>query len=235
MGSQRSAQEARAGGADQPHVLVVDDDDRLRELLRRYLADHGFLVATARDAEDARARMRTLAFDVIVLDVMMPGEDGFAYTRALRRHDDIPVLMLTALDEVDDRITGLDSGADDYLVKPFEPRELLARLNAVLRRAHAPAAGLVRFGDFEFDLGIGELRHGAQAVALTSAEAGLLRALAERPGAVVSRERLSDTTRVGARSVDVQINRLRRKIEPDPRAPRYLVTVRGEGYSLRAG
>ena len=222
-----------AAQPEEPHVLVVDDDDRLRGLLHRYLVGHGFLVTTAADAGEARARLRSLTFDVIVLDVMMPGEDGLAFTRALHSDDRTPVLMLTARDAVEDRITGLDSGADDYLVKPFEPDELLARLKAILRRTRVVAEkALVRFGGFVFDRRSGALRRGDEPVPLTAAEEDLLRALAERPGHALDRESLG--AGAGARAVDVQITRLRRKIEPDPKQPRYVLTVRGEGYSLRA-
>jgi len=220
---------------ERPHVLVVDDDARLRELLRRYLADNGFLVATASDAAAARAKLSGLNFDVIVLDLMMPGENGLVFAEHLRRVDDVPILMLTAMDAVEDRIAGLESGADDYLVKPFEPRELVLRLNAVLRRASPVVAAPVNFGPFQFEPGSGELRQDGAPILLTAAEAGLLRALTATVGLAVSRERLGVISRVAERSVDVQINRLRRKIEPDPRNPRYLVTVRGEGYALRSG
>ncbi|MDP7539889.1 MAG: response regulator transcription factor [Alphaproteobacteria bacterium] len=215
--------------SEAPHVLVVDDDDRLRGLLRRYLIGADFLVTTAANAAEARARLRGLRFDVIVLDVMMPGEDGMGFTRWLREDDRTPVLMLTAQDSVDNRIAGLDSGADDYLVKPFEPGELLARLKAILRRVQAFPD--VRFGAFVFDAHTGVLHEGEQPVPLTSSEEALLRALAKHPGEVLTREALG--TGAGTRAIDVQITRLRRKIEPDPRRPRYLVTVRGEGYSLR--
>ena len=215
--------------SEAPHVLVVDDDDRLRGLLRRYLIGADFLVTTAANAAEARARLRGLRFDVIVLDVMMPGEDGMGFTRWLRADDRTPVLMLTAQDSVDNRIAGLDSGADDYLVKPFEPGELLARLKAILRRVRAFPG--VRFGAFVFDARTGALHEGEQPVPLTSSEEALLRALAKHPGEVLTREALG--TGAGTRAIDVQITRLRRKIEPDPRRPRYLVTVRGEGYSLR--
>jgi len=221
--------------APPPHVLVVDDDDRLRELLRRYLAENGFLVATASDAAQARAKLMSLAFDVIVLDLMMPGESGLDFAVSLRREGSLPILMLTAMDTVEDRIAGLERGADDYLVKPFEPRELVLRLKAILRRSESAPIEPIRFGEFTFDTALGELRNAGVPVDLTSAEAGLLRALTETAGAPVSRDRLSETTRVATRSVDVQITRLRRKIELNPRDPRYLVTVRGEGYALRVG
>lgn len=221
--------------ASLPHVLVVDDDTRLRELLRRFLAENGFLVATADHAEDARAKLRSLDFDVIVLDVMMPGEDGFDFTEYLRRQSDVPILLLTAMDEAAHRITGLERGADDYLAKPFEPRELVLRLANILKRGRQRAveSNRVRFGEFEFDLGRTELSRDGDPVNLTGGELGMLQALAKNPGAVLSRDDLSNKSHVGARTVDVQITRLRRKIEPNPKNPRYLLTVRGEGYVLR--
>jgi two-component system phosphate regulon response regulator OmpR len=223
---------------DQPHVLVVDDDRRLRDLLRRYLAEHGYIVTSAKDAADARARLTGLAFDAIILDVMMPGEDGFTLTETLRRTSAVPILLLTAMDEVEHRITGLERGADDYLAKPFEPRELLLRLRNILRRTgdiEREDEGTVRFGVFEFDSASGALRRDGADVALTSGEAELLRALSDNAGTPVSREALSQAHHVATRAVDVQITRLRRKIEDNPRDPRFLVTVRGAGYMLRKG
>ncbi len=225
---------------DKPHVLVVDDDTRLRELLRKYLSDNGYLVVTACDAADARAKLAALAVDVVVLDVMMPGEeDGFALTRALRGADGPPILLLTAMGEVDDRIHGLESGADDYLTKPFEPRELLLRLGSILRRRlSVPADDMVRplrLGAFVWDQARAELRRGDEVVHLTTAESQLLAALAEAPGRTVSRDDLAAMTGNAAnpRAIDVQMVRLRRKIEDDTRNPRYLQTVRGRGYLLR--
>ena len=222
-----------------PHILVVDDDNRLRELLRKYLVDNGFVVATARDAAEARAQLAALCFDLIVLDVMMPGETGLELTASLRKTSEIPILLLTARGEPDDRIAGLEAGADDYLPKPFEPRELVLRLNSILRRAPPPAvaepARTLRLGRWTYHPERDELRAGDEILRLTTAEATLMRVLAAAPGTVLSREEV--TGRVGidgnARSVDVQVTRLRRKIEDDPRQPRYLHTVRGEGYVLR--
>ena len=227
-------------GAD-VHLLIVDDDERLRGLLRQFLSRNGFLVTTARDAGHARRLLAGLEFDLIVLDVMMPGEDGVAFTRALRADRRTPVLLLTARGETEHRIAGLEAGADDYLAKPFEPRELLLRINAILRRLpetkspEAPA--LLQLGPLAYDTARGELWHGDVPVRLTSTEAQLLRLLAERPGETVSRARLvadlgRDGHQVQERAVDVQITRLRRKIESDPKQPRYLQTVRGEGYML---
>jgi two-component system phosphate regulon response regulator OmpR len=220
-----------------PHILVVDDDTRLRQLLRKYLMDHGFMVATARDAADARAQLDGLSFDLIVLDVMMPGETGLELTAALRRTSEIPILLLTARGEPDDRIAGLEAGADDYLAKPFEPRELVLRINAILRRLPPPGEPVrtLRLGRWTWHPDRDELRCGDEILRLTTAEAALLRVLAADPGVTLSREDLTERARIdgNARSVDVQVTRLRRKIEDDPRQPRYLHTVRGEGYVLR--
>jgi two-component system phosphate regulon response regulator OmpR len=224
-------------GEERPHVLVVDDDTRLRELLKRYLSDQGLRVTVASDAADARAKLEAIDFDLIVLDIMMPGEDGLQLTRWLSAHRQIPVLLLTAMDEVDHRIEGLESGADDYLSKPFEPRELVLRIQAILRRfaqAAEPNPQRVFFGEFVYDLDRGELRRGEILVRLTAAEEQLLTALARSPGVPVSREELASISpEIGnQRSIDVQMTRLRRKIERDQKAPRYLQTVRGTGYVL---
>lgn len=220
-----------------PHLLVVDDDARLRELLRRYLSSSGFRVTTAGDAAEAGARLEGIDFDLLIVDVMMPGKSGTDFLADLRRRSNVPVLMLTAMGEPADRIKGLESGADDYLAKPFEPKELVLRVNAILRRAQAPAApaGEVRFGPYRFDPAKGELHKGEQVVYLTSGEAALLRVFARRPGATVTRAELAERTGSGeGRAIDVQITRLRRKIEKDPKAPRWLQTVWGEGYVLWA-
>jgi two-component system phosphate regulon response regulator OmpR len=219
------------------HILVVDDDARLRKLLARYLSEHGFLVATAEDASDARGKLTSFTFDLIVLDLMMPGESGLSLAADLRRRSGVPILMLTAMGEPEDRIAGLEQGADDYMVKPFEPRELLLRIGNILRRVPQPEALVaeVRMGDMVFDMAREELRHGDQPVKLTSVETALLGALAQRAGVALSREELIDLTGAagGDRAVDVQVTRLRRKIERDPRDPRYLQTVRGRGYVLK--
>lgn len=222
---------------DQPHILVVDDDAKLRALLGRFLSENGYLTATAASAAEARSKLASVEFDLIVLDLMMPGEHGLDFAADLRRTSSIPVLMLTAMGEIGDRIAGLERGADDYLVKPFEPRELLLRIGNILRRM--PAAELpmreVRLGSLVFDLARDELRRGEDVVKLTSVETALLRALALRAGVALSREDLIDLTGAvgGDRAVDVQVTRLRRKIEKDPRDPRYLQTVRGRGYVLK--
>ncbi|MGH6933513.1 MAG: response regulator [Dongiaceae bacterium] len=223
---------------DQPHILVVDDDKRLRELLRKYLSEQGFRVTIAADAGDARHKLRSIAFDLLVLDIMMPGESGLELTQALRRDSDVPILMLTAMGEPDDRISGLERGADDYLSKPFEPRELVLRIRTILRRAAIeipPMRREVRFGGFVFDLNRRSLRRGGADIRLTSAESALLHVLAEAPGIVQSRAALGQRSDPlgGSRMVDVRMTRLRRKIEADPRFPRHLLTVRGRGYQLR--
>lgn len=221
------------------HILVVDDDTRLRELLRRYLSESGFLVSVAKDAAEARRLLSGLSFDMLVLDVMMPGEDGLSLTESLRQTSPVPILLLTARGEVDDRIAGLERGADDYLSKPFEPRELLLRISTILRRAAPPNAGQMRerivFGPCVFDLHRGELTREDTPVHLTDVETALLRTLATHAGATVSREELLQEGAIDGseRTVDVQVTRLRRKIEANPRAPRYLQTVRGAGYRLR--
>lgn len=224
---------------DAAHVLVVDDDRRLRDLLSIYLSRHGHRVTVAASAGEARGFLASLAFDIIVLDVMMPGENGFAFAESLRQHSDVPIVMLTARSEANDRVRGLELGVDDYLTKPFEPRELLLRIGSVLRRIRAPApkseSGVARFGPFTFSMERGELRNGAEVVRLTEREREILRLLCASAGASVSREALCG---VGAaaqeRTVDVQINRLRRKIEVDPANPVYLQTARGSGYRLLA-
>jgi two-component system, OmpR family, phosphate regulon response regulator OmpR len=220
-----------------PHILVVDDDLRLREVLKRYLMKSGFLVTAAESAEDAWGKLESLSFDLLVLDVMMPGQSGLELTEKLRRTSQVPILLLTARGEPDDRIAGLEAGADDYLAKPFEPRELVLRITSILRRVPRPAETEqeIRLGRWQFVPSREELRCGEEVVRLTSVEASLLKILAASPGIVLTREELTERSRINgnARTVDVQVTRLRRKIEPDPREPRYLHTVRGEGYVLR--
>jgi two-component system, OmpR family, phosphate regulon response regulator OmpR len=217
------------------HLLVVDDDRRIRELLQKYLIEHGYHVTTASDAQEARKRMTGFDFDLLIVDIMMPGEDGLTLTKQLRTKTDVPILVLTARGEPKDRIAGFESGADDYLAKPFEPRELLLRVGSILRRAGRPPPTLtgLSLGRFYFDLKRNELRDGDKAVRLTSAETGLLKIFAVKPGQIISRYDLCDRLGVSDRTVDVQVTRLRRKIEDDPKAPRYLQTVWGEGYVLR--
>jgi two-component system phosphate regulon response regulator OmpR len=223
--------------AETVHILVVDDDGRLRDLLGKFLAENGFSVSAAADAADARRKLKSLAFDLIILDLMMPGESGLDFARSLRQTDRTPILMLTAMGEPEDRISGLECGADDYLVKPFEPRELLLRINNIIK--HMPAATetpeRVRLGAYVFDLGRGEMSRDGEPLRLTEQEVALLRALAETPGVILSRDELTKRTgaAAGGRAVDVQVTRLRRKIEQDPKLPRYLQTVRGRGYTLK--
>ena len=219
------------------HVLVIDDDDRIRELLSRYLHDNGYIVATARDALHAEEAMKRALFDALIVDVMMPGKTGFEFTSALRETSDIPVLLLTALNESGDRISGLETGADDYLAKPFEPKELLLRLKAILRRRpeRIDAASGFSLGKWFYNAGLKEFQDGEEKIRLTSVEANLLEILASHAGRTLSREELARLCGLDGndRTIDVQVTRLRRKIEDDPRAPRFLLTMRGQGYMLR--
>lgn len=222
--------------SEAPHILVVDDDRRIRELLKSYLQDHGYRVSLAASGEEARSHMLGLAFDVLVLDVMMPGESGLSLVRALRSEKlDVPVLMLSALSDPRDKIAGLSSGSDDYLAKPFEPEELLLRLQSLLRRStpQATAQKNIKFGDCIFDLKLGECLRDGKPLKLTSRERDILRLLSQKPGEAFSRLQLAiGGSEENERSVDVQINRLRQKIESDPTNPKYLQTLRGAGYAL---
>lgn len=229
------------------HLLIVDDDERIRMLLQKYLIRNGFWVTAARDGGHARRLLAGLDFDLIVLDVMMPGEDGVSLTRDLRRSMATPILLLTAKGEADDRIAGLEAGADDYLTKPFEPKELLLRINAILRRTppqtETRLPRVLQMGPVRYDVDRGEMWRGDDLIRLTATEAALMRIFATRPGEAVSRTQLvEDLGRGGGRgeaaqaqerAVDVQITRLRRKVENDPKQPRYLQTVRGAGYMLQ--
>jgi two-component system phosphate regulon response regulator OmpR len=221
---------------DAPHLLVVDDDRRIRDLLSRFLASEGYRVTTADTAADARAKLKSLSFDLLVLDVMMPGETGFDFAQSLRTHSTVPILMLTARDAAESRIKGLEMGADDYLSKPFEPRELSLRIANLLKRsqpATPPPAESVRFGPFVFHIGRGELRKGEDSIRLTDREREMLRVLAATPGETVPRVALAGNVgSVNERAVDVQVNRLRRKIERNPADPLFVQTVRGIGYRL---
>ena len=222
------------------HILVVDDDDRLRRLLQRYLAENGFRVSTADNAADARAKMRSVQPDLMVLDVTMPGETGLDLTETLRRErSDLPILLLTARGAPEDRIAGFEAGADDYLGKPFDPYELVLRIRAMLRRvAPSEPSGPVPLGALTFDAARGELAGADGVVHLTGGEAALLGLLARAPGDVLSREAIAQALgmdEAGERAIDVQVTRLRRKIEADPREPRFLHTVRGRGYVLKPG
>jgi two-component system phosphate regulon response regulator OmpR len=229
---------------DRAHLLVVDDDSRLRELLRKYLSDNGFIVTLAKDAVEARSKLHENAYDLVVLDVMMPGETGFELTRSIRDdpfHEahNTPILLLTAMAETDSRIEGLESGADDYLAKPFEPKELVLRIQKILKRIQQPirASKIVTLGDYTFDVERAELLHQSRPVGITSAEANLLKIMAMSPGRTYSREDLAARTGVSLspRTVDVQVTRLRRRIEPDPRMPTFIKTVRHKGYVLWPG
>lgn len=221
-----------------PHLLLVDDDDRIRELLKKYLTQAGARVSAAADAAGARKLLDGMDFDLLILDVMMPVEDGFSLAESVRKTSKVPIVLLTARGLAEDRIRGLSIGADDYVPKPFEPAELTLRINAILRRtiaARGEAREIVRFGPFTFNGARGELAREGATVRLTEAEVALLRILALRPGEVISREELAKRTGAGLeRSVDVQVTRLRRKVEADPRAPVFLQTVRGVGYRLAA-
>ncbi|MFC3612549.1 response regulator [Lutimaribacter marinistellae] len=225
-----------------PHLLIVDDDERIRDLLKKFLMRNGFLVTAARDAAHARRILSGLDFDMIVLDVMMPGEDGVSLTRALREDNGTPILLLTARGETEHRIAGLEAGADDYLAKPFEPKELLLRINAILRRMPEVSADqgtpkFLQLGPIRYDIERGEMWQGEEVVRLTATESQLMRLFSAQPGEAISRAKLvedlgRDRGQAQERAVDVQITRLRRKIEPDPKQPRYLQTVRGAGYML---
>ena len=225
---------------DASHLLIVDDDTRIRSLLSQFLKTNGYRVTTAESAAEARHKMEGLSFDLIVLDVMMPGENGFQFAEKLRLTSSVPILMLTALADINDRIRGFEIGVDDYLSKPFDPRELLLRISSIIRRVTAaPPAGdalapeSVGFGAFHFHVARGELTKNDELVKITERERDVMRLLAEANGAVVSREALAGPdSEANERTIDVQINRLRRKIEQDLANPSYLQTVRGSGYRL---
>jgi two-component system phosphate regulon response regulator OmpR len=220
-----------------PHLLVVDDDRRIRSLLSRFLANEGYRISTARTAAEARAMLAGLSFDLLILDVMMPGETGFKLAQSIRQSSSVPILMLTALDEKEHRIEGLELGADDYVAKPFEPRELSLRVANILKRAKPPSTPppeSLRFGPFVFHISRAELRRGEETIHLTDRERDMLTMLAACPGETVRRLALAGNGNgTSERAVDVQINRLRRKIEQDPANPQFIQTVRGIGYRLR--
>jgi two-component system phosphate regulon response regulator OmpR len=221
---------------DAPHLLVIDDDRRIRDLLSRFLAGEGYRVSTAETAADARAKLIGLSFDLLILDVMMPGESGFDLAQSIRGSSNVPILMLTARDAAESRIKGLEMGADDYLSKPFEPRELSLRIASILKRARpaaTPPVESVRFGPFVYHLNRGELRKGEEIIRLTDREREMLRILSSTPGETVARLALAcNGGTVSERAVDVQVNRLRRKIERNPANPMFVQTVRGIGYRL---
>lgn len=225
-----------------PHLLIVDDDERIRVLLQKFLMRNGFLVTAARDAAHARRILSGLDFDLLVLDVMMPGESGLELCQHIRENSATPIMLLTAKGDTDDRIEGLEAGADDYLAKPFEPKELLLRINAILRRVPAPdapdtAPKVISLGPIRYDLERGELWQGEALVRLTATETQLMKIFSAKPGEAISRAQLvedlgRDRGQAQERAVDVQITRLRRKLEENPKQPRYLQTVRGAGYML---
>ena len=223
---------------DCAHILVIDDDLRLRSLLQRYLQENGFAVSTAKDAESARMFLKQYLFDLLIVDVMMPEESGLDFLQKLRTVSNVPAIVLTAMGETQDRIVGLETGADDYLPKPFEPKELVLRINNILRRMpnnHKNTTGVLNFGDCCYDLVKKEFsRTGEGIVHITPVEQSILSILGQKSGQIFSREQLADLLGVGQspRSIDVQITRLRKKIEPDSKNPRYLQTVRGKGYML---
>jgi two-component system phosphate regulon response regulator OmpR len=224
------------------HLMIVDDDERIRVLLQKFLMRHGFLVTAARDASHARRILTGLDFDMLILDVMMPGEDGLSLCRSIRETSQTPILLLTAKGETGNRIEGLEAGADDYLPKPFEPKELLLRINAILRRmpetpAEDSVPKILNLGDIRYDLERGEIWQAEDLVRLTATEMQLMKIFSAKPGEPISRNKLveelgRDRGQAQERAVDVQITRLRRKIETDPKQPRYLQTVRGAGYML---
>lgn len=232
-----AASEAPATSFDEetPHILIVDDDRRIRELLKKYLSENGYRISTAESAAEARARMECIAFDLLVLDVMMPGETGLELTKSLRLDSSVPILLLTARAETEHRIEGFEGGADDYLPKPFEPRELLLRIGTILRRT-APEktdTSQVRLGACRFDRERGELWRDGNLVRLTDREIQMMHLFASRPNETLSRTLLRNDEASTERAIDVQINRLRRKIEKDPKNPIYLQTIRGLGYVLK--
>jgi two-component system, OmpR family, phosphate regulon response regulator OmpR len=238
VNSSMTASRARAEVADDaPHLMIVEDDRRIRDSLSRFLAGEGYRVTTAMSAADARAKLSGLHFDLLILDVMMPGESGFDLARSIRQTSNVPIIMLTARAEAESRIEGLQIGADDYVAKPFEPRELVLRIGNILKRAAPeppPQADSISFGPYVFHVERGELRQGEEVVRLTDREREMLRVLSATPGETVTRLALAGGGSVNERAVDVQVNRLRRKIERDPANPLFIQAVRGIGYRLVA-
>ena len=234
--TEEAATASAAPGDDAAHLLVVDDDTRIRNLLKQFLTTNGFRVTVAGTAAEARRKLEGLDFDLLILDVMMPGESGVELTKALRLDKKVPILMLTALSETDSRIAGLEAGADDYLAKPFDPRELILRINNILRRGGPPPVPKLEqivFGPYTFQIARRELKKGGETVKLTDREQDILAVFAGRAGETIPRHELvAGEAEVGERTIDVQINRLRRKIERDPANPVWLQTVRGVGYKL---
>ncbi|MDV7338431.1 response regulator [Terasakiella sp. A23] len=226
---------------EETHILVVDDDERLRRLLKKFLSESGFIVSIAEDAADARNKLSMLEFDLIVLDLMMPGESGLDFAKDFKQDNATPILMLTAMGESEDRINGLECGAEDYLTKPFEPRELVLRINNILKRVVREKTQSdqeqIRLGDLIFDISRHALTRNGEPIHLTASEASLLVILTQQSGNILSREKLAELSGIEGndRTIDVQVTRLRRKIETDPKLPRFLQTVRGQGYVLRPG
>jgi len=224
---------------DPIHILVIDDDERLRRLLQKFLNENGFLVSTAQDAADARNKLKLLEFDLLVLDLMMPGESGLEFAACFKKDNTTPILMLTAMGEAETRIEGLEAGAQDYLIKPFEPRELVLRINNILKRVvretPKPSSIKIKMGSLSFDTTRHTLSRNGTPVHLTTSEASLLIILADQAGTILSREKLAELSGIDGndRTIDVQVTRLRRKIEDDPKLPRFLQTIRGQGYVLR--
>lgn len=217
------------------HILVIDDDTRLRNLLGKFLDENGFFVSLAENTSEARKLMREFLFDLLIVDVMMPEENGIDFTKSFRSDSKIPIIILTARGEITDRITGLEVGADDYLPKPFEPKELLLRIHNILKRTSATNSinnNACSFGEFNFDLQNGRLKKNNESVHLTESEAKILKVLCKEQGSTISRDRLAEICGVDARSIDVQITRLRKKIEKNPKQPNYLQTIRNKGYVL---
>ncbi|WP_273754447.1 MULTISPECIES: response regulator [unclassified Bartonella] len=221
---------------DAPHLLVIDDDTRIRNLLLQFLIKNGFRVSISSNADEAKRQLASLDFDLLIVDVMMPGQNGIDFTTSLRQTRDIPILMLTALSETDNRIHGLEAGADDYLAKPFDPRELLLRINAILRRGfplQQPKIEQIVFGPYIFSIARRELKKGREIIKLTDNEQKMMVIFAENAGDIIPRHKFAmDDKNIGERAIDVQINRLRRKIEENPALPIWLQTVRGIGYKL---
>ncbi|WP_017196585.1 response regulator [Bartonella birtlesii] len=221
---------------DAPHLLVIDDDTRIRNLLFQFLIKNGFRVSVSANADEARRQLTSIDFDLLIVDIMMPGENGIDLTTSLRQTKDVPILMLTALSETDNRIHGLEAGADDYLAKPFAPRELLLRINAILRRGfplNQPKIEQIVFGPYIFSIARRELKKGGEVIKLTDKEQKMMVIFAENAGDIIPRHKFAiDDQNIGERAIDVQINRLRRKIEKNPALPIWLQTVRGIGYKL---
>lgn len=234
--TQQKNEQSMLPADDAPHLLVIDDDRRIRDLIKRYLGEHGFRVTVAGDASEARKQLCGLEFDLLIVDVMMPGETGIEFTKSISSDNEVPILMLTALAETDDRIDGLEAGADDYLAKPFEPRELLLRINNILKRLKKPDEPIIEqvsFGPFNFSVKKRELKKDGEVVKLTDREKEIMVIFVTNSGNDVARaDLLGELTEAGERKIDVQINRLRRKIEDDPSDPKWLQTVRGVGYRL---